>query len=242
MKTTAPHPLVSLPAPDPAKAAQALAQYQRLLAEYGPKPRVRRREPMHELISTMLSHRTNAKNEDEAYRALFARFETWEGIRDAAPDAVIEAIRPSNYPEVKGPNIQAVIARVIAEQGAANIDFLDALPLDRALAWLLSLPGVGIKTATLVLLFAFGKPVFPVDTHVHRIAGRTGLIGPKVSAEAAHTALLALLPPDPDVLYGYHRHLLTHGQRVCLWNIPRCSACVLKDLCAYYATPGLPRT
>ena len=105
---------------------------------------------------------------------------------------------------------------------------------DEGLEWLTALPGVGIKTASLVLLFCFSKPVLPVDTHVHRISGRVGLIGPKVSAEKAHKELLELLPKTPETLYTFHVNMLRHGQRVCTWNNPRCANCPLTGSCDWY--------
>ena len=98
----------------------------------------------------------------------------------------------------------------------------------------MALHGVGIKTASLVLLFCFAKPVLPVDTHVHRVSQRVGLIGPKVGAEAAHHQLLALFPPDPYVLFNFHIAALKHGQQLCVWGSPRCEPCPLKDLCDWY--------
>ncbi|NDJ62427.1 MAG: endonuclease III, partial [Chloroflexi bacterium] len=93
---------------------------------------------------------------------------------------------------------------------------------------------VGIKTASLVLLFCFSKPVMPVDTHVHRVSKRVGLMGPKVSAEAAHGMLLKLLPPDPSVLYNFHVGGLKHGQQLCKWSEPLCARCPLNDICDWY--------
>ncbi|HEX2619659.1 MAG TPA: hypothetical protein VHL11_05920, partial [Phototrophicaceae bacterium] len=107
------------------------------------------------------------------------------------------------------------------------------LPVEDGLAWLMDLPGVGIKTASLVLLFCFSKPVIPVDTHVHRVSGRLGLIGAKVSAESAHHLLLAMLPPDPHILFNFHVAMLRHGQRICTFNSPRCPRCPLNTICDY---------
>lgn len=215
-------------------AATAWTMYERLTATYGFKPNVPRREPMHELISTILSHRTTGHNEELAYRRMIERFGTWEAIRDAPEAALAEAIAPSNYAEQKAPRIKEVLRRIIAERGAATIDFLREMPLDEALAWLTALPGVGPKTASLVLLFCFGRPVLPVDTHVHRVSQRVGLIGPRVDATAAHALLLPLFPPDPTVLYNFHINTLIHGQRVCVWGTPRCERCPLTDSCAWY--------
>ena len=210
------------------------AAHELLQIAYGEQEIIPRRNPMHELISTILSHRTTHANEEKAYRRMLERFGSWEGVRDAPLPDLIEAIATSNYPEVKAPWIQKIIRAIIDERGEADIDFLHAVSTEEAMTWLMHLPGVGFKTATLVLLFNFKKPVLPVDTHVHRVMLRTGGIGPKVSAERAHALLLAMLPKDAKVLYNFHRHFYWHGQRVCTWNNPRCEACVLKDLCNYY--------
>lgn len=191
---------------------------------------------MHELIGTILSHRTTFANERIAYQTMRERFPTWEGVRDAPLAELIDAIKTANYPEIKAPYIQNVLAVLIAERGEANIDFLWDLSTEEAMAWLNRLPGVGPKTSTLLLLFSFHKPVLPVDTHVHRVTQRLGLIGPKVSAEKAHTLLLSYLPPDAGVLYNFHKHFFWHGQRVCFWHNPNCVGCVLNDVCDFYRT------
>lgn len=219
---------------------RSLVVYEMLIAAYGERPLVPRREPMHELISTMLSHRTTNANEARAYEQMMARFKTWEGVRDAPLNALIEAISPSTFPEAKAPNIQKTLTKIIAERGEANIDFLGDLPVEQGIQWLTALPGVGIKTATLVLLFCFSKPVLPVDTHVHRISRRLGLIGTKVSAEAAHDILLELLPYEPYILFNFHKSMLRHGQTICIFNIPRCAKCPLQSQCDYYRDTKVP--
>ena len=211
----------------------------RLLGEiYGIREGTPRREPLHELISTMLSHRTTEANEAKAFEQLWARFGSWEAIAAAAPEDIAAAITPSNFAEAKAPRIKAVLAQIIAERGAASIDFLADMTAEQGLAWLEALPGVGPKTASLVLLFCFHKPVLPVDTHVHRVSGRIGLIGPKVSAEQAHTLLAAQLPHDADVLWNFHLNMLRHGQRICVWERPRCERCGLREHCDYAAAHG----
>lgn len=215
---------------------KAMAIYALLTERYGERELKPRREPMHELISTILSQRTTNANEAKAYHRMRERFGTWEAIRDAPIDNLIEAIAPSNYPEVKAPHIQATLRKIIDERGEANIDFLRDIPLHEAMAWLMDLPGVGIKTASLVMLFCFHKPIMPVDTHVHRVSQRTGLIGAKVTPDAAHTILLDILPPEPYILFNFHVSMLKHGQQLCTWNNPKCAPCPLKDLCNYYQT------
>lgn len=220
--------------PTEALRAKALTVYERLVARYGARDHIPRREPMHELISTILSHRTTGKNEDEAYQNMWARFGSWQAIRDAPLPDLIETLAPATFPDVKAPYIQGVLTRIIAERGEPSIDFLRDWPTEQALDWLMSMPGVGIKTATLVLLFCFAKPVLPVDTHVHRVSQRVGLIGAKVDPTAAHPILLALFPPDPYLLYNFHIANLRHGQQVCIWGTPHCDKCPLTDICDWY--------
>jgi len=92
-----------------------------------------------------------------------------------------------------------------------------------------------------VLLFSCQQPLLPVDVHVHRVSGRLGLIGKKVSADNAHNLLQALLPNNARAIYDFHKALLRHGQRVCVYEHPRCSKCVLTDLCDYYNTVVKPK-
>lgn len=210
--------------------------YRRLVELHGARPLVPRRDPLHELISTMLSQRTNWRNEDLAYRRMWERFGSWQAIRDADVAELTEVISPSSFAEAKAPNIQRVLTRIFEERGEADLGFLADLPVEQGLEWLLSLPGVGLKTASLVLLFCFAKPVLPVDTHVHRVSQRVGLIAPRLNPTAAHAPLLALLPADPYVLYNFHMALLRHGQKICVFRDPHCERCPLPDLCDWYQT------
>lgn len=214
--------------------AKALMVYERLVRVYGERPLKPRREPMHELISTILSHRTTERNEALAFQRMWGRFASWEAILNAPVDELTEAIEPATFPEVKAPRIQQTLKRILAERGELSLDFLKDMPAEEGLAWLMSLPGVGIKTASLVLLFCFGKPLLPVDTHVHRVSQRLGLISPRTNAQAAHRLLLDLLPREPPVLYNFHVAMLRHGQRVCVWDMPRCRQCALTALCDWY--------
>lgn len=207
-----------------------------LHAEYGDRHLDPRREPMHELISTILSQRTNWRDEDAAYQELRALGD-WDAIIAAPTEAVAHAIRRSNYPESKAPRIQETLRRIRDSPGGYDLDFLREMPVRDALKWLTDLPGVGVKTASLVLLFNYAHPVFPVDTHVHRITTRVGAI-PLMGEQAAHRALLNVLPPDPPFLYELHLNLLKHGQQVCTWSGPKCGVCVLRERCDAYGVFG----
>lgn len=216
----------------------------RLMEAYGELSTTPRREPMRELISTMLSHRTTHANEEKAYFQMLERFPSWEEVMAAPVEELTEALSPAKFPGAKAINIQKVLRIIQQEHPDFSLEFLREMDVPEALAWLTALPGVGAKTATLVLLFNFHKPVFPVDTHVHRISQRVGLIGTKVTHDKAHQLLLDLLPKEAWVLYNFHRHLLKHGQRICTWSSPKCEICVLQNICNYYAevrSKGLDR-
>lgn len=222
----------------PAEERAALLRWmkEKLHDEYGERELVPRREPMHELISTILSGRTTHADEEAAYHSL-RELGDWDEIAAAPVEEVARAIRRSNYPEQKAPRIQATLRQIREKNGGYDLEFLRDLPIQEALRWLTDLPGVGIKTASLLLLFNFSRPVFPVDTHVHRINTRVGTI-PQMGEQAAHRALLALLPPDPPFLFELHKNLLRHGQQVCHWSRPRCGGCVLRERCDAYALYG----
>lgn len=193
-----------------------------------------RTDGVSELVNTILSQNTNDGNRDLAYTRLRARFPTWEQVRDASPQAIVDAIRPAGLANQKGPRIQAALKRITEERGKLNIDFLADLPLNEARQWLISINGVGPKTAAIVLLFTYNKPAFPVDTHIHRVSRRLGLIGPKVTAEQAHVILEALCPKGE---YGtFHINIIRHGREVCHARSPECERCPLQDLCLYFNT------
>ncbi len=189
-------------------------------------------DPLDELILTILSQNTNDRNRDLAFRRLRERFPNWEAVRDAPLDDVIEAIRPAGLAQTKAPRIQEVLRLITAREGKLSLDFLREMPLEEARAWLTSLKGVGPKTAAIVLLFSLGRPAFPVDTHIHRVSKRLGLIPPTTSRERAHRLLEALVPPERYV--PFHLGLIEHGRALCRARVPRCEECPLRDLCNAY--------
>jgi endonuclease-3 len=235
-------PEYSYPSPDKAALAdKALIVTERLAVQYGPA-RWSRKDPLSMLVDIILSHRTRDQQTAAAYAALRNRYATWEDLRDA-PTAEVEAtIQGVTWPELKAPRLQALLRRITAEQGSLNLDFLKDWPVEEGAEWLNRLEGVGPKTTACVLLFSCRKPILPVDTHVHRVSIRLGLIGPKVTAEAAHGLLQALLPNEAQTIYNFHKGLLRHGQQVCVYDGPRCQQCVLRDICGYYRQVVLPKT
>jgi endonuclease-3 len=188
--------------------------------------------PLDQLISTILSQNTNDTNRDRAFLALHRRFLTWEEVRDAEPEAVIEAIRPAGLANQKGPRIQEVLREITRQRGSLDLDFLSGLPLEQALSWLQNFKGVGPKTASIVLLFSFGQPAFPVDTHIYRVTGRLGLRPARMTVEQAHVFLAALFPGD--TYYALHLNLIRLGREICQARKPDCPLCPLMQLCDYY--------
>jgi len=222
------------PTPDmESLTAKAGEVTKRLTELYGELP-FSSKDPMSMLVEILLSHRTYDAQTDAAYENLLKHFGSWEAVRDAPAAEVQEAIANVNFPEVKAPRIQAVLRQITQERGNLNLDFLCDLPIDESMHWLNRFEGVGPKTTACVLLFSCQRAVLPVDTHVARTSIRLGLIGKKVSADAAHKLLQALLPQDARSIYNFHKALLRHGQRICVFERPRCNKCVLTDICEYY--------
>jgi endonuclease-3 len=213
--------------------AKVKAIHKILLKTYG-EPERSPLDAVSELVCTILSQNTNDANRDRAYTALRTRFPTWEQVRDAPAKQVVAAIRPAGLAKQKGPRIQQVL-RCIAELNPGqplNIDFLADMPVGEAKQWLMSLDGVGPKTAAIVLLFSLNRPAFPVDTHIHRVTTRLGLIPEGTTAEKAHALLEALTPPE--WYYEFHLNLIAHGRAVCKAQRPRCETCPLQEHCQYF--------
>ena len=223
-----------------ALSAKALEVTHRLTEYYGELP-FSSKDPMSQLVDIILSHRTKDEQTTAAYEHLLKRFGSWEAVRDAPTSEVQAEIDNVNWPEAKAPRLQALMRHITEVRGELKLDFLCDLPVEEGAAWLRRLGGVGPKTTACVLLFSCQKPILPVDTHVHRISIRLGLIGKKVTADAAHDLLQALLPNDARTIYNFHKALLRHGQRICVYDRPRCSKCILTDLCDYYQTVVRPK-
>ncbi len=188
--------------------------------------------PLDELVSTILSQNTNDRNRDVAFDRLKEAFPSWEAVRDANTQAVIECIRPAGLANQKGPRIQAVLKEITAERGSLDLSFLRDLPATKAHAWLMQFKGVGPKTAAIVLQFSLGLPAFPVDTHIYRVSGRLGLRPENLTVEQAHPYLAGLFEPST---YGpAHLNLIRLGREICHARKPDCESCPLNHLCPTY--------
>jgi endonuclease-3 len=215
---------------------RALEVHKRLLQVYG-EPRRGERNPIAALVSTILSQNTNDVLRDRAYRRLRDRFPTWEQVRDAPADEIAEVIRVAGLSRQKSVRIKRALQRIAEERGELSLGFLQEMAVEEAKQWLTSIKGIGPKTAAIVLLFALGMPAFPVDTHVHRLSRRIGLIGKTTSREKAHDDLESMLPEK--LYYPFHINLIRHGREICTARVPKCEICVVNDLCDYYQTMRL---
>ena len=212
------------------KPLRATAIINRLVKEAPLTPWRPTGDPVTELVLTLLSQNTSDTNSGRAFQQLLARYPDWDAVLASAPAELEETIRPGGLAPTKAGRIRELLEQLRERLGPEwDASLLATLPIGEAKQWLVSLPGVGPKTAACVLLFSLGRDALPVDTHVHRVSQRLGLIGAKVNAVKAHDALEAQLPPAR--YYDFHVSIIRHGRRVCHARRPRCGECVLRDRC-----------
>ncbi len=223
------------------KQELAWAVYRRLVAYFGEPlwqpPADPRTEVVDELIHTILSANTNDVNSGRAFDQLRARFgPDWEAVRTAPLAAIKTAIRPAGMYNQKAPNLVATLEKIKKDYPDYDLSALAELPVGDALAYLMALPGVGHKTASIVLLFCFNRAAFPVDTHIQRISQRLGL-GSRQSTPAQLKLLWETLLP-PSTYYALHLNLIRHGREICDARAPKCDRCPLQACCDYYNRHG----
>jgi len=214
--------------------------YELLVQTYGEPKNEPDYDPLGGLIGTILSQHTSDTNSGRAYKQLVATFHTWEDVRDAPTDKIVEAIKCGGLANIKSIRIQDVLHTLTEQQQERGItqtlaeflyDELASRTTEEAWRYLRELPGVGPKTAACVLMFNLDRPAFPIDTHVHRVSKRLGLIGARVSAEQAHDTFDMTVPPG--WIYPLHVNLIQHGRQICHAQRPKCNQCSLFSECAY---------
>ncbi len=227
-----------------------LAVHDALCREHGcPIDWFSTKDPLSELVSALLSHRTKNADSSRAYKQLVERFPTWEAVRDAPTQEVESAIGPCTWPEQKAPRLQSILKAVgerrpapdlfnpdVSNARGLSLDWLAGLGVREARAWLEAMPGVGPKTSAAVLIFSeLRMAALPVDSHHHRVAQRLGWISEKTTVGPSHAVLEAMLPEawGAREVYDHHEVLMLHGQRVCHWRKPECGECVVLDLCPF---------
>lgn len=219
--------------PKKRKAVPELVE--RLEAEYGRARMIPRFDPMEELISCMLSQHSSDAASFPAFTHLRETYQDWQAIVDAPQPELADVIRGAGLANQKSKSIIKTLTAIKERTGDFDLELLRTMPMLEARTWLMELPGVGPKTASIVLCFAMGMPAIPVDTHVYRVSWRVGLIA-EVGDAKAHDLLLAIVPPD--LAFRYHTALIQHGRLTCKAPVPLCSQCVVTDLCDYYQKGG----
>ena len=197
--------------------------------QYGPFDQEPRLPPTDEMVFTILSQHTSDINSSRAYRLLMDRFVTLEAVASGETSEIEKAIAPGGLAKIKAPRIKAILNRILELNGSLDLSFLREMPLADAKAWLRQLPGIGPKSAGIVLSFSLGMPAMAIDTHIYRVSQRLGVIGPKVSADKAHDILEEKV--DPEEVFNFHVSYINHGRQVCRAQRPLCPECVVGALC-----------
>ena len=223
---------------------------------YGPQVWRRRLDPTSELILTILTQNSADINAEKAFVALRAAYPSggdqeihepgagwggeglppgappdWVAVENAPLPQLVDVIRPGGLAPTKAPRIQATLRRIREERGDHSLEFLGAMaPLD-ARDWLTTIPGIGKKTASVLLLFCFNQPLMPVDRHVERVSKRIGLLPAKAPADLAHDQFIAMLAGAPERSYETHVLLIHHGRELCHARNPKHDLCPIRGRC-----------
>ena len=215
------------PTMSPARIAQAVGL---MTLEYGPFPEERRLPPTEEMVFTILSQHTSDINSGRAFARLMERFGSLEAVALGGIAEIEEAIAPGGLAKIKAPRIKEVLEKVLELNGGSlDLSFLREMPLADAKAWLRQLPGIGPKSAGIVLNFSLGMPAMAIDTHIYRVCQRLRAINSKTNADKAHDVMEAKVPPEE--VFTFHVAFITHGRRVCRAQRPLCGECVVGDMC-----------
>jgi endonuclease III len=233
-------PAPSTPEALPARRRRAAAIVRRLLKEYPPdhpaRPRAAAKDPLSELIFTVLSQNTSDVNRDRAWASMRKAFPRWSDVLAASTAELARAIQMGGLAKTKAPRIQAILREVLDREGRLSLARLRRMSDEEVVAYLETLPGIGPKTIACVLAFSLGRPALPVDTHVHRVAGRLGLIDERAGSLQAQRALEAVVKPDLRV--ETHLALIAHGRTTCTALRPACERCPLAALCPWPGNPA----
>jgi endonuclease-3 len=207
-----------------------------LKQEYGEISWYPRRDPINELVYTILSQHTSDINSERAFDQLITHFITIEAISNADVLEIEECIKTAGLHKIKAVRIKEVLNIINNMTGGFDLSFLAEMPLQTAKNWLKSLPGIGPKTAAIVLCFSFGMPAMPVDTHIYRVSRRLGLIDLKTSVDKAHDLMEKIVAPDE--IFPFHMYLIKHGRKICKALKPRCNDCIVASKCPSRLKPS----
>jgi endonuclease-3 len=225
---------------------------------YGPQVWRRRLDPTSELILTILTQNSADINAEKAFVALRGAYPSgladeihepgagwggeglppgappdWDAVENAPLPELIDVIRPGGLGPTKAPRLQATLRRIREERGDHSLEFLGSMAPIAARDWLTTIPGIGKKTASVLLLFCFNQPLMPVDRHVERVAKRIGLLPAKASPDLAHDQFIAMLAGEPERSYETHVLLIHHGREICQARSPKHDLCPIRGRCRF---------
>ena len=229
-----------------------------LTSIYGPQVWQRRLDPTSELILTILTQNSADINAEKAFVALRAAYPSglaeeihepgvgwggaglppgappdWAAVEGAPLAELIDVIRPGGLAPTKAPRLQATLRKIREERGDHSLEFLGELEPLAARDWLTAIPGIGKKTASVLLLFCFNQPLMPVDRHVERVAKRIGLLPAKAPADLSHDQFIAMLAGSPERTYETHVLLIHHGRAICQARSPKHELCPIRHRCRF---------
>ena len=216
-------------APRTKSKADVALTIEMMTQQYGPFTHEARLPPTDEMVFTILSQHTSDINSRRAYRSLMETFSSLEAVASADVTDIEKAIALGGLAKIKAPRIKAVLNKILELNGELDLSFLREMPLNDAKTWLRQLPGIGPKSAGIVLSFSLGMPAMAIDTHIYRVSQRLGVIGPKVSVDKAHQILEDKV--EPEEVFNFHVSYINHGRQVCKAQRPLCPECVVGGLC-----------
>lgn len=216
-------------APRTKSKADVALTIEMMTQQYGPFTYEARLPPTDEMVFTILSQHTSDINSSRAYRRLMETFSSLEAVASADVADIEKAIALGGLAKIKAPRIKAVLNKILELNGELDLSFLREMPLNDAKTWLRQLPGIGPKSAGIVLSFSLGMPAMAIDTHIYRVSRRLGVIGPKVSVDKAHEILEDKV--EPEEVFNFHVSYINHGRQVCKAQRPLCPECVVGGLC-----------
>lgn len=208
--------------------------FEKLMPLYGPVEWRPRYNAIDELIFTVLTQHTSDLNAERAFDELRRQIPTWGEVIEADVAVVATAIQRGGLANQKSVRIQKILLEIVKRHGALELEFLKEMSVEEAREWLMALPGVGPKTAAVVMAFSLGMPAIPVDTHIHRVSGRLGMIRKETSADDAHVVMEKIVAPEDR--FNLHVLLITHGRQICKARRPLCEQCPLAEKCPSAST------
>lgn len=215
-------------ASDETQAVELL--YERLRERYGTPSPKSRQPPLDEVVFTILSQNTTDTNRDRAWVSLWKHFDSWDEMALVRVDKIAAAIKVGGLHKVKAKRIKDILRQIKKEHGGLDLDYLENLDMPAARTELQKYKGVGAKSINCILLFSLGLPAFPVDTHVHRILRRLGIVATKDLSKANRDSQEFV--PD-EIAYPLHMNMIRYGREVCHAQRPKCWDCRIEDLCIY---------